>query len=90
MALSDSSNAALLHVIDKSLHIHLDIVCLSLRRPLKKGCVEVRTEQTCRRRQKVVVLMELTLHRAIIYTTKMSKQVTKIHVRDAVHMYPVN
>jgi hypothetical protein len=30
------------------------------------------------------------LHRAIIYTTKMSKQVTKSYVRDAVHMYPVN
>jgi hypothetical protein len=30
------------------------------------------------------------LHRAIIYTTKMSKQVTKNNVRDAVHMYPVN
>jgi hypothetical protein len=40
------------------------------------------------RRQKVVVLNEL--HRAIIYTTKMSKQVTKSHVRDAVHMYSVN
>jgi hypothetical protein len=25
-----------------------------------------------------------------IYTTKMSKQVTKGHVRDAVHMYLVN
>jgi hypothetical protein len=33
-------------------------------------------------------LMEL--HRASIYTTKMSKQVTKSHVRDAVHMYTVN
>jgi hypothetical protein len=41
-----------------------------------------------RRKQKVVVLMEL--HGAIIYTTKMSKQVTKSQVRDAVHMYPVN
>jgi hypothetical protein len=40
------------------------------------------------RRPKVVVLKEL--HRAIIYTTKMGKQVTKSHVRDAVHMYPVN
>jgi hypothetical protein len=40
------------------------------------------------RKQKVVVLREL--HRAIIYTTKMSKQVTKSHVRDAVHMYLVN
>jgi hypothetical protein len=26
----------------------------------------------------------------IIYTTKMSKQVTKSHVRDTVHMYLVN
>jgi hypothetical protein len=33
-------------------------------------------------------LMEL--HRAIIYTTEMSKQVTKCDVRDAVHTYPVN
>jgi hypothetical protein len=41
-----------------------------------------------KREKKVVVLMEL--HRAIIYTTKMSKQVTKCHVRDAVHMYVVN
>jgi hypothetical protein len=41
-----------------------------------------------RRKQKVVVLREL--HKAIIYTTKMSKLVTKSHVRDAVHMYPVN
>jgi hypothetical protein len=30
------------------------------------------------------------LQRAIIYTTKMSKQVTQSHVRDAVHMYLVN
>ena len=30
------------------------------------------------------------LHRAIIYTTEMSKQVTRSHVRDAVHMYLVN
>jgi hypothetical protein len=30
------------------------------------------------------------LHRAIIYTTRMSKQVTKSHVRDTVHMYLVN
>jgi hypothetical protein len=28
------------------------------------------------------------LHRAIIYTTKMSKQVMKCDVRDAVHLYP--
>jgi hypothetical protein len=38
--------------------------------------------------QKVVVLREL--QRAITYTTKMSKQVTQSHVRDAVHMYLVN
>jgi hypothetical protein len=50
--------------------------------------VGVKTEQTCRKRQKVVVLREL--HRAIIYTTEMSKQITKSDVRDAVHMYPVN
>jgi hypothetical protein len=30
------------------------------------------------------------LQRAIIYTNKRSKQVTKSHVRDAVHMYLVN
>jgi hypothetical protein len=30
------------------------------------------------------------LQRAIIYTTKMSKQVKKGHVRDTVHMYIVN
>jgi hypothetical protein len=30
------------------------------------------------------------LHRAIIYTTEMSKQVTKSHVRDAAHTYSVN
>jgi len=36
------------------------------------------TGQTSREK-KVVVLREL--HRAIIYTTKMSKQVTKSHVR---------
>jgi hypothetical protein len=30
------------------------------------------------------------LQRAIIYTNKMSKQVTKSHLRDAVHMYLVN
>ena len=45
------------------------------------------TGQTSREK-KVVVLSEL--HRAIIYTTEMSKQVTNSHVRDAVHMYPVN
>jgi hypothetical protein len=37
---------------------------------------------------KVVVLEEL--QRAIIYTTKMSKQAPKKHVRDTVHMYLVN
>jgi hypothetical protein len=42
-----------------------------------------------RSREKVVVVM-MELHRAIKYTTKMSKQVTKSHVRDAVHMYSVN
>jgi hypothetical protein len=45
-------------------------------------------EEDVRRGRRFVVLMEL--HRTIIYTTKMSKQVTKSHVRDAVHMYPVN
>jgi hypothetical protein len=40
------------------------------------------------RKPKVVVLKER--ERATIYTTKMSKQVTKGHVRDAVHMYLVN
>jgi hypothetical protein len=45
------------------------------------------TRQTSREK-KVVVLMEL--HRAIGYTTKMSKQVTKSDVRDAVHRYSVN
>jgi hypothetical protein len=35
-----------------------------------------------------VVMREL--HRAIIYTTEMNKQVTNSHVRDAVHMYPVS
>jgi serine/threonine protein kinase len=38
-------------------------------------------------KEKVVVLMEL--HRAIMYTTEISKQVMKSHVRDAAHMYPV-
>jgi hypothetical protein len=45
------------------------------------------TGQT-QREKKVVVMVEL--HRAIIYTTKMSKQVTKSHARDTVHMYTVN
>jgi hypothetical protein len=45
-------------------------------------------EEDVERGRRFFVLMEL--HRAIIYTTKMSKQVTKSHVRDAVHMYPVN
>jgi hypothetical protein len=40
------------------------------------------------RKQKVVVLREQ--ERVAIYTTKMSKQVAKGHVRDAVHMYLVN
>jgi hypothetical protein len=40
------------------------------------------------RKQKVVVLREL--HRAILYTIEMSKQIKKSHVRDAVHMYLVN
>ena len=45
------------------------------------------TGQTSREK-KVVVLREL--HRAIIYTTEMSKQVMKSHVRDVVHIYPMN
>jgi hypothetical protein len=50
----------------------------------KNGYVRSLTgQQRTQREKKVVVLMEL--HRAIIYTTKMSKQVTK---SDAVHMYP--
>jgi hypothetical protein len=32
----------------------------------------------------------MELYKTIIYTTEMSKQVTKSDVRDAVHMYPVN
>jgi hypothetical protein len=40
------------------------------------------------RKQKVIVLREL--HKATIYTTKMSKEVTKGHVRGAVYMYLVN
>jgi hypothetical protein len=32
----------------------------------------------------------MELHRAIIYTTDMSKQVTKSYVRDAAHMCSVN
>jgi hypothetical protein len=50
------------------------------------GLITVRSgtgQQRTQREMEVVVLMEL--HRAIIYTTKMSKQVTK---SDAVHMYP--
>jgi hypothetical protein len=46
------------------------------------------TVNSSERKQKVVVLREQ--ERATIYTTKMSKQVTKGHVRDAVHMYLVN
>jgi hypothetical protein len=38
--------------------------------------------------KKVVVLREL--HRAIIYTTEISKQVEKSHVGDTVHIYLVN
>jgi len=45
------------------------------------------TGQT-QREKKVIILREL--HRAIIYTTKMSKQVTKSHVRDTVYMYNIN
>jgi hypothetical protein len=30
----------------------------------------------------------IELHRAIIYTTKMSQQITNYDVTDAVHMYP--
>jgi hypothetical protein len=40
------------------------------------------------RKQKVIGSREL--HRAIIYTTKMSKQIKKSHVRDTVYMYLVN
>jgi hypothetical protein len=40
------------------------------------------------RKQEVVLLREQ--ERATIYITKMSKQVTRGHVRDAVHMYLVN
>jgi hypothetical protein len=39
-------------------------------------------------KQQVVVLKELD--RTIIYTTEMSKQKKKSHVRDTVHMYLVN
>ena len=45
-------------------------------------------QQRTSRGKKVVVLIEL--HRAIIYTTKMSKQVMRSYVIDAVHMYLVN
>jgi hypothetical protein len=54
-------------------------------RPCENGGISIHGEEM---KEKVVVLMEL--HRAIIYTTEMSKQVMKGHVRDAVHMYPVN
>jgi hypothetical protein len=40
------------------------------------------------KKQNVVVLREL--HRTIIYTTEMSKQVKEGHVRDTVHMYLAN
>jgi hypothetical protein len=42
------------------------------------------TDQQRRQREKEVVVL-IEIHRAIIYTTKMSKQVMK---SDAVHMYP--
>jgi hypothetical protein len=42
------------------------------------------TGQQTSREMTVVLLREL--HRAVIYTTEMTKQVTKSHVRDAVHM----
>jgi hypothetical protein len=53
------------------------------------GLITVRSrtgQQRTSREKKVLLLKEL--HRAIIYTTKMSKQVTKCDVRDAVHLYP--
>ena len=61
-------------------------------------CLEMRADELMRR----LISGELTnyrvvrtspeplQHRAIIYTTEMSKQVTKNDVRDAVHMYSVN
>jgi hypothetical protein len=55
------------------------------------GLITVRSgkgQQRTSREKNVVLWMEL--HRAIIYITKMSKQVTKSHVRDAVPMYSVN
>jgi hypothetical protein len=44
------------------------------------------TGQQTSREKKVVLLREL--HRAVIYTTEMTKQVTKSHARDAVHGVP--
>jgi hypothetical protein len=62
---------------------------LSPEHDTSQHLVKSRTgQQRTSREKKFVVLMEL--HRAIIYTTEMSKQVTECHVRDAVHMYPVN
>jgi hypothetical protein len=40
------------------------------------------------KRKEVVVSREL--HKAIIYRTNISKQITKSHVRDAVYIYLVN
>jgi hypothetical protein len=44
------------------------------------------TGQQTSREMTVVLLREL--HRAVIYTTEMTKQVTKSHARDAVHGVP--
>jgi hypothetical protein len=57
---------------------------------LKNTCIYLLSDvvNSSERKQKVVVLRER--ERATIYTTKMSKQVMKGHVRDAVHMYLVN
>jgi hypothetical protein len=50
---------------------------------------QVSNRADVKREKKVVVWMEL--HRAIIYTTEMSKQVMmESHVRDAVYMYSAN
>jgi hypothetical protein len=43
-----------------------------------------------RREERGRRLFDYWSNRAIIYTTEMSKQITKSHVRDAVHMYSVN
>jgi hypothetical protein len=55
-------------------------------RPGVKPLVKSGTGQQTSREKKVVLLREL--HRAVIYTTEMTKQVTKSHVRDAVHGVP--